>query len=91
MSPYVSWILLFVGILARIFVPFLIARREDPSLGWSWRYVWPQVLAFAIIALMLPVIVADLASIGELQYQAAFLVGWAAGDIGNLGRKVLGG
>lgn len=84
-----SWILLGTGILARIVVPFLVARRETPDLSWEWKYVWPQAIGFVIIALMLPVIVPDLDSISNLDLQAAFLVGWAAGDIGNVGRKVL--
>lgn len=89
MGPFIPWILLVLGILARIFVPFLLARRDDPSLGWDWKYVWPQLISFAIIALMLPVILPNLASISGLDPQAAFLAGWAAGDIGNVGRKFL--
>jgi hypothetical protein len=84
-----SWSLLTVGVLARIVVPFLMERRENPSLSWDWKYVWPQIISFVIIALMLPVIVPNLESIADLDYQAAFLVGWAAGDIGNVGRKFL--
>lgn len=84
-----AWILLFVGILARIIVPFLVERREEPELSWDMKYVWPQVISFIIIALMLPVIVPNLESIADLTYQVAFLAGWAAGDIGNVGRKFL--
>lgn len=84
-----SWILLTVGTLARVIVPFLIERRENPQLGWDMKYVWPQIISFVIIALMLPVIVPNLESISSLDLQAAFLVGWAAGDIGNMGRKFL--
>lgn len=84
-----SWALLTVGMAARIIVPFLLERREDPTLSWDWKYVWPQLISFVIIALMLPVIVPDLKGIASLDLQAAFLVGWAAGDIGNIGRKFL--
>lgn len=83
------WVLLTVGLAARIIVPFLLERRDDPTLGWDWKYVWPQLISFAIIALMLPVIIPNLESIVDLDLQAAFLVGWAAGDIGNVGRKFL--
>ncbi len=88
-SPVWPWLLLTVGLLARIIVPFLIERRENPGLGWDMKYVWPQVISFTIIALMLPVIIPNLESIADLDYQAAFLVGWAAGDIGNISRKFL--
>ena len=84
-----AWILLTIGIIARIVVPFLMERRENPELKWDMKYVWPQIISFVIIALMLPVIVPNLESIAVLDYQAAFLVGWAAGDIGNVGRKFL--
>lgn len=84
-----SWSLLFVGETARIVVPFLLERRENPDLSWDMKYVWPMVISFVIISLMLPVIVPNLESIADLDYQAAFLVGWAAGDIGNVGRKFL--
>lgn len=84
-----SWSLLFVGEIARIVVPFLLERRENPELSWDMMYVWPMLISFVIISLMLPVIVPNLGSIADLDYQAAFLVGWAAGDIGNVGRKFL--
>ena len=84
-----AWLLLTVGLLARIVVPFLIERRENPTLGWDMKYIWPQVISFWIIALMLPVIIPNLESIAVLDLQAAFLVGWAAGDIGNVSRKFL--
>ena len=84
-----AWVLLTVGLLARIVVPFLIERRENPTLGWDMKYIWPQVISFGIIALMLPVIIPNLGTIAVLDLQAAFLVGWAAGDIGNISRKFL--
>ena len=90
MSQVWPWILLVVGVIARIFVPFLIERQKDPLLGWDFKkYVIPQLIGFTIIALMLPVIIPNLDSISDLDLQAAFLAGWAAGDIGNVGRKFL--
>jgi len=89
MSQVWPWVLLVTGIFARILVPFLIERRENPSLTWDMKYVWPQIISFVIIVLMLPVIIPDLEGISSLAFQAAFLVGWAAGDIGNVGRKFL--
>ena len=65
------WLLLLVGAVARIFLPFLIARRDDPSLSWEWRYVWPQLLSLGIFVLLLPLLVDDLANVGELDAQYA--------------------
>ena len=85
---YLSWLLLFLGAIACIFLPFLIARRDDPSLSWAWRpYVWPKVLSVLIFVLVLPVLVSDLAGIGDLALQEAFLVGYGAASFGDLGRK----
>jgi hypothetical protein len=85
------WFLLILGIIARILVPWLIARREDPTLPWSWHYVWPQLVSFVVIVLMLPLMVSDLAQVSHLELQFAFLVGWGAADVGNTGRKLLNG
>ena len=87
MNEFLPWILLFLGIASRILVPWLIARRDDPSLSWQWRYFWPQLVSFLVIALMLPVLISNLATISDLELQAAYLIGWAAADIGNTGRK----
>ena len=86
---FVPWALMFLGIASRIFVPWLIERRDDPSLSWQWSYVWPQLVSFVVMALMLPVLVSDLADISTLELQFAFLVGWGAADVGNAGRKIL--
>ena len=83
------WVLLVTGIIARIVVPFLVERQKDPLLGWDRKYILPQILGFVVIALMLPVIIPNLDSISDLNLQAAFLSGWAGGDIGNVGRKFL--
>ena len=87
MTEYISWLLLVLGITARIMVPWLIARKENPDLLWSWCYIWPQLVSFVVIALMLPILISDLANVSNLELQAAFLVGWAAADIGNTARK----
>jgi hypothetical protein len=78
------WILLLLGAAARIFLPFLIARRDDPSLSWEWRYVWPQLLSLGIFILILPLLVDDLASVSELDLQYAWLVGYGAASFGRL-------
>ena len=88
---YIPWLFLIGGILARILVPWLIARREDASLSWSWGYIWPQMVSFVVIVLMLPLLIADLAEIGFYDLQVAFLVGWGAADVGRTGYKVFDG
>ena len=91
MYKYLPWLLLTLGIAARILVPWLIARRDNPSLSWQWRYIWPQLISFVVIALMLPVLISNLDTVTNLELQSAFLIGWAAADIGNTGRKFIEG
>ena len=81
------WLLLLLGAVARIFLPFLIARRDDPSLSWEWRYVWPQLLSLGIFVLLLPMLVDDLANVGELDAQYAWLVGYGAASFGRLAQQ----
>ncbi len=78
-----SWISLTLGVLARIFVPWLAKRRENPEEAkWAWKFVWPQLVAVVLIFLLLPLVVSDLAAVGNLPWQAAWLAGWAAADLG---------
>ena len=82
---------LLAGIAARIFIPWLQARRNDPSLSWAWRYVWPEVLGFVIVVLGLPMLVPDLQNVVlSLGWQAAWVVGVGAAEAGNIviGRPV---
>jgi len=75
---------LFVGLIARILVPWLAKRRADPANAkWSWKFVWPQLLSFGIIIILIPLLVGDLNAIANMPYQAAWLVGWGAADIGR--------
>ena len=78
------WLLLLLGAVARIFLPFLIARRDDPGLQWAWRLVIPQLLSLAIFALLLPLLVDDLKSVSDLDLQYAWLVGYGAASFGRL-------
>ena len=91
MNTFIPWILLFLGVVSRIVVPWLIARRDNPDLPWKWLYIWPQLISFVVIALMLPILIDNLEGISSLSYQAAYLIGWAAADIGNSGRKFMNG
>ena len=85
-----SWVSLGIGVLARVFVPWLAKRRQSPDEAqWSWKHVWPQVISVGLIFLLLPLVVSDLQSIGGLPWQAAWLAGWAAADIGRETYKAL--
>jgi uncharacterized BrkB/YihY/UPF0761 family membrane protein len=86
-APYVS---LVVGIVARVFVPWLAKRRENPEEAkWTWRFVWPQLVSVALIFLLLPLIISDLSAIGKIPWQAAWLAGWGAADLGRKTYKVI--
>ena len=90
MLALAPWVSMVVGVLARIFVPWLAKRREKPEEAkWSWPFVWPQLLSVVIIFLMFPLLIGDLAITGELPWQAAWLAGWAAADIGRETYKAL--
>ena len=84
---YLPWLLLLLGAVARIILPFLIARRDDPDLKWSWKFVYPQVLSLGIFVLLLPLLIDDLESVGELNPQNAWLVGYGAASFGRLTAK----
>lgn len=75
---------LFIGLLARIFVPWLAKRRQNPAEAeWSWKVVWPQLLGFGLVILVLPLVISDLKMIAELPAQAAWILGWGAADLGR--------
>lgn len=80
---WLPWVGLFIGLAARIFLPFLAARRKDPTLSWEWAYVWPQLLSFGLVVLVLPLVVENLKAINELSFQMAWLAGWGAADVGR--------
>ncbi len=84
------WVSMAVGVLARVFVPWLAKRREEPDMfKWSWKFVWPQFVSVGLIFLLLPLLIGDLSKMGGLPWQAAWLAGWAAADIGRETYKAL--
>ena len=84
------WVSLGIGVLARVFVPWLAKRRGHPeNAQWNWRYVWPQALSVVLIFSLLPLVVSDLGAVSRLPFQAAWLAGWAAADIGRETYKAL--
>ncbi len=90
MAAYIGWFGLAIGLLSRIFVPWLNERRLNPDEAqWSWRYVWPQLIGVVIAALLIPLVVSDLESIASLAFGSAWLIGWAAADIGRFADKLV--
>lgn len=84
---YLPWLMLLLGAVARIFLPFLMKLRNTPDLSWTdfdMRYIWPQLISLVIFVLVLPVLVSDLAGIGGLALQEAFLIGYGAAAFGRL-------
>ena len=90
MSEWMGLISLIVGLAARILVPWLAVRQQDPEKAeWSWLQVWPMLLSFGLVVLLLPLVIADLEAIKDLPYQAAWLVGWGAADVGRKAYKLV--
>lgn len=85
--PYIS---LVFGLLMRVFIPWLAKRQVDPeNAKWNWKYVWPQLLSFGLVFLLVPLTVADIGAVGDIPAQAAWVLGWGAGDIGRKTYKTL--
>jgi len=90
MENILPWVFLFIGLLGRVFIPWLSVRQQDPeNAKWSWKYVWPQLLSFAILFLLLPLLISDLEAVSDIPFQAAWLLGWGAGDVGRKTYKAL--
>ena len=89
MEPYLAWIALIFGVLSRIFVPFLLERRDNPDLSWSWRFIWPQLITVLVVFLVLPLLISDLEAISGLAPAVAYLSGWAAADVGRNADKLI--
>ncbi len=89
METYLPWIFLVLGVLCRIFVPFLLARRDDPTLSWSWRFIWPQLITVLVVFLVLPLLISDLEAVSNMAPAVAYLAGWAAADVGREADKLL--
>lgn len=90
MDVYVTWFSLVAGLLLRVFIPWLAKRRLNPDEAqWSWRYVWPQLLSFVIVFLLVPLTIADLTAVSDVPAQAAWILGWGAADLGRKTYKTL--
>ncbi len=89
-SLYLGWVGLGLGVISRIFIPWLNARRVNPDeANWSWRFVWPQLIAVLIVFLGLPLALSSVGAVGELAFAAAWLIGWAVADVGRFVDKAV--
>jgi ABC-type phosphate/phosphonate transport system permease subunit len=85
-----SLLSMFLGLVARVAIPFLAKRRKNPDQAkWEWKFIWPQLLSFLMVVLVLPLVVSDLSGIWTMQYQAAWILGWGAADLGRQVYKAL--
>jgi len=76
--------------MSRIFIPWLNERRLNPeNAQWSWRFVWPQLVAVVIVFLGLPLALSSVENVGSLAFAAAYLVGWGVADVGRFAAKVV--
>jgi hypothetical protein len=89
MQPYLPWITLFLGIISRILVPFLLKRRQDPLAPWDWRYVYGQLITVMVVCLVLPFTIPDLVAITNMAPVEAYITGWFVADLGREADKYL--
>jgi len=84
-----GFLFLSIGILARMFIPYLVKlwknnRKEEPEkMNWEWKYLRGQLIAVVIVGVALPLLVKDLSSVAEMNQQLAWLSGYAIADIGR--------
>lgn len=83
----VPWISFALGILARIILPFLEARYNDPDLPFAKKYLRGPALMVLMVILVLPILVDDIGAIANTYWQGAWLIGWAAADLGRFADK----
>ena len=85
-SSWVALAVFFLGIVARVFVPFLIKRAkypDAPDSKWNWKYVWPQLITVGILVLVAPLVSDDIEGLLSLAIVPAYLSGWGAADLGK--------
>ena len=87
--PYLPFVLFFLGVLARVVVPYVQERLSNTELTFDWRYVVGQIIA-ALVALLPLVGTAEfLTQVGAMGFIAAFVYGWGAADVGRSVQKAV--
>jgi len=72
-----------LGAFAKLILPWLLKRYRDPDAPdskWNWRYFWPQLVAFAIVVLVVPILTPNIEAINLMPPFGAYLAGWGLGD-----------
>ena len=80
---WIAWGGLLFGLVARVFLPYLVMHYDNPELAWEWKYFYQQLLGFGIIVLVLPLVLDNLPGVNDLAFQVAFIAGWGSADIGR--------
>lgn len=86
MQLWLAILIFLAGVGARILVPWLLVRYQkpdDPESKWSWRYIWPQLIAVLILILVAPILMDDPEALTEMRPVMAYIVGWGTADIGK--------
>ncbi len=86
MQIWLVVLILIAGVLARVVVPWLIVRYkrpDDPESKWTWRYVWPQIIAFVVLLLVVPILMDDPEALTDMRPVTIYIVGWGTADIGK--------
>ena len=86
MELWLALLIFLAGVLARVFVPWLITRYrkpDDPKSKWNWRYVFPQLIAFLVLVLVAPIIMDDPEALTTMRPVMVYIAGWGTADIGK--------
>ena len=86
MSIWIAVLIFIGGVFARVLVPWLIVRYknpDDPESKWSWRYIWPQLIAVAVLLLVAPILMDDPEALTEMRPVLIYIAGWGTADIGK--------
>lgn len=85
---YMSYLYVFLGILARAILPWLLKMYEQKErIDWNWEYMRGQLIAVLVVVVALPLLISDIDSIAAWDWQAAWLAGYAVADIGRMAEK----
>ena len=86
MEWWLALLIFLAGVLARVFVPWLIVRYkrpDDPDSKWTWRYIFPQLIAVVVLLLVAPILMDDPEALTEMRPVMVYILGWGTADIGK--------
>jgi len=86
---YMSYLYVFLGILARAVLPWLLKMYESKEkIDWDWTYLRGQLIAVLVIVVAIPLLITDLNSVAGWDWQTAWLAGYAVADVGRMVEKL---